>query len=240
MVRGLSNHKSWLFNTLRAMHNIPAQQPRFVLASQSPARKKLLEDAGISFEVLVSDVDEDAVLAAAQEDAYAKGLGDISPAQTALLLAQAKARAVASLPQCAGSIVLGCDSVFELDGRPYGKPGSAEVALERITAMSGKSGVLHTGHWLIDHRGQQPVETSELRSATVHFDHFTQAEAESYVATGEPLWVAGSFTIDGFGSAFIKGIEGEFHTIVGLSVHALRTMLTTFGVSISDIWKNSR
>lgn len=240
MVRGLSSHKSWLFNRLRAMHNIAAQQPRFVLASQSLARKKILEDVGISFEVVVSGVDEDAALAAAQEDAYAKGLGDISPAQTALLLAQAKARTVAALPQCAGAIVLGCDSVFELDGQPYGKPGSAEAALERITAMSGKSGGLHTGHWLIDNRGQHPAETSELRSATVHFDTFTPAEAESYVATGEPLWVAGSFTIDGFGAAFIKGIEGEFHTIVGLSVHALRTMLDTFGVSISDIWKISR
>lgn len=214
--------------------------PRFILASSSPARKKILEDAGIRFEVVVSDVDETAALAEAQAHAYASGLGEITPAQTALLLARAKARAVAALPEASGAIVLGCDSVFELGGLPYGKPGTPEKALERVTAMSGSSGVLHTGHWLIDTRGDQPSEASELRSATVHFDTFTAEEARRYVETGEPLWVAGSFTIDGFGAAFIKGIEGEFHTVVGLSVHALRAMLTTFGVSISDIWNISR
>ncbi|MDO4898708.1 MAG: nucleoside triphosphate pyrophosphatase [Rothia sp. (in: high G+C Gram-positive bacteria)] len=215
-------------------------QPRFLLASASPARKKILEDAGISFEVIVSDVDEDATLAQAHKEAAERGLGGISPAQTAQLLACAKAQAVAALPEAAGAIVLGCDSVFELDGQAYGKPGSPEKALERISAMSGRSGVLHTGHWLIDTRGEQAREASDLRSATVHFDTLSQEEITAYIATGEPLWVAGSFTIDGFGAAFIRGIEGEYHTVVGLSVHALRTMLSSFGVSISDIWKNSR
>lgn len=217
-------------------------QPRFILASASPARRKILEDSGISFEVIVSDVDEDRALAEAQEEAHHAGLGTITPAQTAQLLAKAKARAVAQLPEAAGAIILGCDSVFELNGEAYGKPGTAEKALDRITSMSGSSGQLHTGHWLIDNRPgiSHHGEAGELRTATVHFDTFTTYEAEAYVATGEPLWVAGSFTIDGYGAAFIRSIEGEFHTVVGLSVHALRTMLNGFDVSISDIWKNSR
>ncbi|MFW0110908.1 Maf family protein [Rothia sp. CCM 9417] len=217
--------------------------PRLILASASPARKKLLEDAGLNFTVMVSDVDEDAALAQAQNQAYARGLGEITPAQTAQLLAKAKAQAVAALPETAGALVLGCDSVFELDGQAYGKPGTAEQALQRITAMSGRSGLLHTGHWLIDNRTgtqQKLPEASELRTATVHFDTLSPAEAERYVATGEPIWVAGSFTIDGFGAAFIRGIEGEYHTVVGLSIHALRTMLGSLGVSITDIWKKSR
>ncbi|MDY6052117.1 MAG: Maf family protein [Rothia sp. (in: high G+C Gram-positive bacteria)] len=225
----------------------PSDQPvRLVLASSSPARKKLLEDAGVRFTVIVSDVDEQAALRQAQQAADKAGLGDITPAQTAQLLAKAKAQAVAALPEAAGALVLGCDSVFELDGAAYGKPGSAEKALERITAMSGRSGRLHTGHWLVDTRvgtagqGADCGEAGELRTATVHFDTFSQEEARAYVATGEPLWVAGSFTIDGFGAAFIKGIEGEYHTVVGLSIHALRRMLADFGVSINTIWKTSR
>ncbi len=215
--------------------------PRLILASSSPARKKLLEDAGLTFSVMVSDVDEEAALAQAQEEAYAAGLGQITPAQTAQLLAKAKARAVAALPEASGALVLGCDSVFELDGQPYGKPGSADKALERITAMSGRSGQLHTGHWLVDTRpgSVQAAEASSLRTASVHFDQFSPQEAAAYVATGEPLWVAGSFTLDGFGAAFIKGIEGEYHTVVGLSVHALRGMLAELGLSITDLWKTS-
>lgn len=217
--------------------------PRLILASSSPARKKLLEDAGLDFTVIVSDVDEEAALAQAQQEAYAQGLGDITPAQTAQLLAKTKAQAVAALPEAAGALVLGCDSVFELDGQAYGKPGTAEQAFERITAMSGRSGLLHTGHWLVDRRvsAQHSLpEASELRTASLHFDTISQLEAERYVATQEPLWVAGSFTIDGFGAAFIRGIEGEYHTVVGLSIHALRTMLQSLGVSITDIWKKSR
>lgn len=219
------------------------ETPRLILASSSPARKKLLDDAGIDFKVIVSDVDEDAALRQAQHEADERGLGPITPAQTAQLLARAKAQAVAALPEAAGALVLGCDSVFELDGKAYGKPGTAEQALERITAMSGRSGLLHTGHWLVDTRPSSQRETreaGELRTATVHFDTMSTEEVEQYVATGEPLWVAGSFTLDGFGAAFIRGIDGEYHTVVGLSVHALRTMLGSLGVSITDIWKKSR
>lgn len=222
------------------MPNSP-ENPRFILASSSPARQKLLTDAGISFEVIVSEVDEDAALAAAQKDAYAKGLGDITPAQTALLLAKAKAQAVAALPQAAGAFILGCDSVFEQDGQAYGKPHTPEKALERIRRMSGTSGSLHSGHWLIDNRtpGSQPA-ASALRTAQVHFDTLSEEEIQAYISTQEPLHVAGSFTIDGYGAPFISKIDGEYHTIVGLSLNALRAMMAETGVSITDFWKKSQ
>ena len=144
------------------------------------------------------------------------------------------------------ALVLGCDSVFEFDGVAYGKPHTAEAARERISAMSGNHGVLHTGHALVDLRGIEPgteppatselPTVSELRSATVHFDELSPEEIEAYIATGEPLWVAGSFTLDGYGSAFIRGIEGEFHTVVGLSIHALRDMLRRREVAVTELW----
>ena len=140
------------------------------------------------------------------------------------------------------ALVLGCDSVFEFEGRAYGKPHTAENARERITAMSGHHGTLHTGHALVDLREFDPEKhaeapaVAELRSAVVHFDELSPAEVEAYIATGEPLWVAGSFTLDGYGSAFIRGIEGEFHTVVGLSIHALRELLRRRGVAVTDLW----
>ncbi len=208
---------------------------KLILASSSPARQKLLTDSGVDFQVLVSDVDEDAVLAQAQEKAFAAGLGEITPAQTAQLLAQAKAQDVAARVEAADALVLGCDSVFEFDGGAYGKPHTVERARQRITAMSGQSGQLHTGHWLIDTATGK--EASELRTAIVHFDRLSDEEIEAYLATEEPLWVAGSFTIDGFGAPFIKGIEGEFHTVVGLSLNALRSMMHQLGQSITNFWR---
>ena len=213
-----------------------AAPARLVLASASPARRKLLEDSRIAFTVRVSSVDEDAALAAANERARAEGREGLSPAETASLLASLKARAVA--------LVLGCDSVFEFEGRAYGKPHTADNARERITAMSGHHGTLHTGHALVDLRGLEAgaelsaglPAVSELRSAVVHFDELSPAEVDAYIATGEPLWVAGSFTLDGYGSAFIRGIEGEFHTVVGLSIHALRDLLRRRGVAVTDLW----
>lgn len=220
---------------------------RLVLASASPARRKLLEDSRITFTVRVSSVDEDAALAAANERARAEGREGLSPAETASLLASLKARAVAEELAAAGvrdALVLGCDSVFEFEGRAYGKPHTAENARERITAMSGHHGTLHTGHALVDLRGLEAgaklsaglPAVSELRSAVVHFDELSPAEVDAYIATGEPLWVAGSFTLDGYGSAFIRGIEGEFHTVVGLSIHALRDLLRRRGVAVTDLW----
>lgn len=216
---------------------------RLILASASPARRKLLEDSRIAFTVRVSSVDEDAALAAANEQARAQGRAGLTPAETASLLAQLKAQAVAAELAAEGvrdALVLGCDSVFEFEGVAYGKPHTAEAARERISAMSGNHGVLHTGHALVDLRGiepgTEPPTVSELRSATVHFDTLSPEEIEAYIATGEPLWVAGSFTLDGYGSAFIRGIEGEFHTVVGLSIHALRDMLRRREVAVTDLW----
>lgn len=220
---------------------------RLVLASASRARRKLLEDSRITFTVRVSSVDEDAALAAANERARAEGREGLSPAETASLLASLKARAVAEELAAEGvrdALVLGCDSVFEFEGRAYGKPHTAENARERITAMSGHHGTLHTGHALVDLRGLEAgaelsaglPAVSELRSAVVHFDELSPAEVDAYIATGEPLWVAGSFTLDGYGSAFIRGIEGEFHTVVGLSIHALRDLLRRRGVAVTDLW----
>ncbi|MBT1002515.1 septum formation inhibitor Maf [Paenarthrobacter sp. DKR-5] len=199
-----------------------------ILASASPARTKLLTDAGIGHTVLVSDVDEDAVTAR---------YGVTDPHDMSLLLARAKAEAVAALPEARGSLVLGCDSVFEFDGKPYGKPYTAEVARERISMMSGNAGVLHTGHWLIDARGGGTGATiGAVASASVHFAAMTPAEIDAYVATGEPLQVAGSFTIDSLGGAFISRVDGDPHTVVGLSVFTLRGLLGQIDLDITSLW----
>jgi septum formation protein len=204
---------------------------RLILASASPARTKLLQSAGISHEVQVSDVDEDAVTAR---------YGVTDPSDTALLLARAKAEAVAAGPDSTGALVLGCDSVFELDGKPYGKPYTADVARQRLAAMSGATGVLHTGHWLVDNRdpddGGSGATVGAVASAEVHFAALEPAEIEAYIATGEPLQVAGSFTIDSLGGAFITRIDGDPHTVVGLSVSTLRELLARAGVPIIQLW----
>jgi septum formation protein len=208
--------------------------PLLILASQSPSRVSILTSSGIAFRQLVSGVDEDAALAAAEQ----RDGGPLGPSATALELARAKAEAVAALPQAEGHLVLGCDSVFELDGLAYGKPLTPEVAVERITAMSGRTGVLHTGHWLVDRRPGAAAGhgVGASRSAEVSFSRMTPEEVEAYVATGEPLWVAGSFTIEGYGSAFIEGIRGESHTVLGLSVNALRELLSRTDLAITDLW----
>ena len=212
---------------------------RLILASQSPARTKLLSHAGIRHEILVSDVDEDAVQAR---------YGVTDPHDTALLLARAKAEAVASLPEAEGALVLGCDSVFEFDGDAHGKPYTAEVARERMLRMSGKMGVLHTGHWLVDCRDTDPSEDSAgerpgsgatlgaVTSAEVHFMEMSNDEIEAYIATGEPLQCAGSFTIDGYGGAFIRKVDGDPHTVVGLSISTLRGLLGQAQVGITELW----
>lgn len=200
-----------------------------ILASASPSRTKLLTDAGITHTVKVSDADEDALTAAA---------GPITPSETALLLARAKAESVAEVTP--DSLVIGCDSVFELDGTPYGKPWEPEVARERWQLMRGRTGVLHTGHWLISTPSLSdvgsPVGYGEVTSATVTFEDVTDAEIDAYVATGEPLQVAGAFTIDGLAGAFITGVEGDPHTVVGLSISTLRRLLGKHGVAITDLW----
>ena len=206
--------------------------PSLILASASPARTKLLADAGIAHTVLVSDVDEDAVTAR-------YGLTD--PHDTALLLARAKAEAVAALPEAEGALVIGCDSVFEFDGEAHGKPWEADVARSRIRRMSGSSGVLHTGHWLVDCRDTDEegsgATLGAVSSAEVHFAKLADEEIEAYIATGEPLQVAGSFTIDSLGGAFIERVVGDPHAVVGLSVSTLRHLLASADVRIIDLWK---
>lgn len=204
---------------------------RLLLASASWGRKKVLTDAGLQFGTQVSEVDEDTVLAAA----VARD-GQQSPAQTALLLARAKAEDVAAGEHPQGTVVLGCDSVFELDGVAYGKPHTEEVARERWKQLSGATGVLHSGHWLVDTANPEQA-CGQVSSTVVHFSTVSNAEIEAYVASGEPLPCAGAFTIDGLAAAFIESIEGNFQNVVGLDVFVLRKLLADAGISIVDLWK---
>ncbi|GAA5227081.1 Maf family protein [Paeniglutamicibacter antarcticus] len=215
----------------------PEDLPLLVLASASPGRAKVLTDAGIDFAIQVSTVDEDMALARAVER-----FGELGPADTALLLAKAKAEDVAGLESTDGAVVLGCDSVFEFEGAVYGKPYTAEAATERWSAMSGKSGILHTGHWLVDNRSEEDEDGGSgatigaVSSTRVDFENIGTEEIAAYVATGEPLPCAGGFTLDGRGSAFIRGIEGNPHTVIGLNVATLRELLHEAGLSITDVW----
>lgn len=206
---------------------------RLVLASASPARRALLRQAGIEPTICVSDVDEAAVEAAARE-AY----GDLGPGDVALLLARAKAEAVADELD-GDQVVIGCDSVLELDGAVYGKPASAEEAISRWRLMRGGSGILHTGHWLVDDRSAESGGSGGTLGATaetvVHFADLDDEEIDGYVASGEPLRVAGAFTIDGLGAPFIARIEGDHTNVVGLSLPLLRQLLREIGVGWYDL-----
>lgn len=215
--------------------SVDPDRPLLILGSQSPSRAQILRQAGLEFSVLVSGVDEPA---AVEERRRALGRQP-SPAETAEILAHTKAQAVAGLPEAAGHLVLGCDSVFELDGRAYGKPGTGQAVRERLRAMSGRTGILHTGHWLVDRRDlAAPAEGTGLCvSARVSFAAMTPEEIDAYAATGEPLWVAGSFTLEGYGAAFITGVEGDPHAVQGLSVHGLRELLGRLGVGIQRLWR---
>ena len=194
---------------------------RLVLASASPARLATLRRAGFAPEVVISGVDEDGVDAG-------------SPAATALELARRKAQAVAAAEE--GAIVLGCDSVLEIDGQAYGKPGSARAASERWALMRGRTGVLHTGHAVIDVRWGEARSAEATASTRVFFAALSDAEIDAYVATGEPLDVAGAFTVDGLGGSFIEGVEGDPHNVVGISLPLLRRLLAQLGVTVMELW----
>lgn len=194
---------------------------RLYLASTSPARLATLRAAGVDPVVSPSNVDEDAAIEAA---------GSLTPQGTVLLLARLKAEAVAGAS--ADGFILGGDSVFELDGTVYGKPHTAAVARERWMLQRGRTGILHSGHWLIDHRGGVArAAAGAVSSARVTFaSDITDGEVDAYIATGEPLQVAGAFTIDSLGAPFITSVEGDPHAVVGLSLSTLRGLLRGFGV----------
>lgn len=199
-----------------------------VLASQSPARLQTLRRAGVEPVVIVSGVDEDQLVG-------------LRPTELALRLAELKAAAVAGRPEVPDDgLVLGCDSVLELhapgyEGQALGKPGSPEVAAERWRAMRGRSGVLVTGHSLVDVAAGRTL--SATASTTVHFADVSDEEIAAYVATGEPLHVAGSFTIDGFAGAFIDGVEGDHHNVVGVSLPLLRRLVRELGHEWTALWR---
>ncbi|WP_090792252.1 Maf family protein [Asanoa ishikariensis] len=201
-----------------------------VLASASPARRALLNSAGIDVEVVVSGVDESAVQEPTAEE-------------LCLTLARLKATEVARRLGAEGIVVspggrllvLGCDSVLEFDGQVLGKPTDADDAVRRWQSMRGRTGVLHTGHYLIDLAG---VTVGAVGSTKVEFAELTDEEIAAYVGTGEPLHVAGAFTIDGLGGPFVERIEGDHGNVVGLSLPLLRHLLDDLGVRLTDLWKS--
>ncbi|SOC48967.1 septum formation protein [Blastococcus aggregatus] len=196
---------------------------RLVLASASPARLSLLRQAGLAPEVVVSDVDESAYAAP-------------RVAEQVALLAAAKAAAVAKRETDA--LVIGADSLLEFGGKPLGKPADAADARDRWRRMSGRSGVLHTGQALFDVRdGAVTSRDIAVASTVVYFAEPTQPEIEAYLATGEPLAVAGAFTLDGLGAPFVRRVEGDPAAVVGLSLTVLRTQLAKRGLAITDLWR---
>jgi septum formation protein len=196
---------------------------RLVLASQSPARLQLLRQAGLQPEVVVSGVDESAVTAPRVGELVA-------------LLASAKAAAVAE--EQTDALVIGADSLLEFRGEPLGKPADAAEAASRWQRMAGRSGVLHTGQAVFDVRdGSVAKRDVGVSSTVVHFASPTAAELDAYLATGEPLAVAGAFTLDGLGAPFVRRIEGDPSAVVGLSLPLLRTQLAKLGLAITDLWQ---
>jgi len=196
---------------------------RLVLASASPARLALMRQAGLTPEVVVSQVDESTVRAARVGEQVA-------------LLAAAKAKAVAE--QETDALVVGADSLLEFRGQPLGKPADVHDARDRWQRMSGKSGVLHTGQALFDVRAGQVVSRDvAVVSTVVHFASPTPQEIEAYLATGEPLAVAGGFTLDGLGAPFVRRVDGDPAAVVGLSLAMLRTQLGRRGLAITDLWR---
>jgi septum formation protein len=189
--------------------------PRIVLASQSSSRRRLLEGAGLNPTVIVSHVDE-------ETDFFTS----MSPADMVIALAIAKAHTVRENIDYP-AIIIGCDSTFDVDGISFGKPETPAVAIERARKISGRSGWLHTGHCIID--TEKGIEIADRITTKVTFDVMNEEEIADYVASGEPLKVAGGFTLDGFGSPFIPVIEGDYTNVVGISMPFLRRTIKELG-----------
>ena len=191
--------------------------PKVVLASQSTSRRRLLEGAGITPIVVVSHVDEETEF-----------FNAMTPADMVIALAVTKAHTVREQVDFP-AIIIGCDSTFDVDGISFGKPGTPEIAKERAQAISGRSGLLHTGHCIID--TVQGREIADRVTTKVTFSEMSDLEIDDYIASGEPLQVAGGFTLDGFGSPFIPVIEGDYTNVVGLSMPFLRSAMSQLGYS---------
>lgn len=204
---------------------------RVVLGSASSGRLGVLRQAGIEPVVLVSDVDEDAVIAS---------LPGAPAAEVVLALSAAKAQRVAGSVDpglAANCVVIGCDSMLEVDGALRGKPGSAEAARAQWLSAGGRPGLLHTGHSVLRMRDGAVVDrVGQTASTTVHFATPEASDLEAYLASGEPLWVAGGFTLDGLGGWFVDRIEGDPSNVIGLSLPLLRTMLAHLGLSVAELW----
>jgi septum formation protein len=195
--------------------------PKIVLASQSTSRRRLLEGAGINPTIIVSNVDE-------ETDFF----NAMSPADMVIALAVTKAHTVREQIDYP-ALIIGCDSTFDVDGLSFGKPGTPDIARERAKKISGRSGLLHTGHCIID--TAQGREIADRVTTKVTFSELTDHEIEDYIASGEPLQVAGGFTLDGFGSPFIPVIEGDYTNVVGLSMPFLRSAMSQLGYSWPEV-----
>ena len=191
--------------------------PRIVLASQSTSRRRLLEDAGLKPTIIVSNVDE-------ETDFF----NAMSPEDMVIALAVSKAHTVREMIDYP-AIIIGCDSTFDVDGVSFGKPGTPEIAIARAKKISGRTGLLHTGHCVID--TEKGIEIADRVTTKVTFTDMTDEEIADYVASEEPLHVAGGFTLDGFGSPFIPVIEGDYTNVVGISMPFLRKAMHQLGYS---------
>ena len=195
--------------------------PKIVLASQSTSRRRLLEGAGINPTIIVSNVDEETEF-----------FNAMSPSDMVIALAVTKAHTVREQIDYP-ALIIGCDSTFDVDGVSFGKPGTPEIARERAKKISGRSGLLHTGHCIID--TAQGREIADRVTTKVTFSELTDQEIGDYIASGEPLQVAGGFTLDGFGSPFIPVIEGDYTNVVGLSMPFLRSAMSQLGYSWPEV-----